>query len=369
MISPFAAYFYSFYSPIIDYLYNSRYTNWMTEFFLPHFVFFKNPLMQIVGIIQMLTFFSGIFLFLYAAIPLYWAKFRRKGIVTRGIYYKLRHPQYLGLGIAGFGLLLYWPRFLILILYVSMLFVYYLLARNEEQRMINQYGESYQEYMKRVPMFLPKNIGGKIYTSLLGSIGSKTIGIIILYFSILCLSIGLAFTLRSFSINKVPFIQMDGFSIISVLPEQKADVIQMFDLLKRDDRLKNLLTDKRPNLAYIMPSDFFLMAIVTDMERLYPIEFERPRGGNTLIRFVKIFLNYTKMQLGIYEDSHGLRRIIFISVKDRDGKVLEGKSIFSPGSRRFPLFLIDFDMDKKEIISIQELKPRHKWGDTPMPIF
>lgn len=38
-------------------------------------------------------------------------------------FYSFYSPllDYLGLGISGFGLLLYWPRFLILILYVTML--------------------------------------------------------------------------------------------------------------------------------------------------------------------------------------------------------------------------------------------------------
>lgn len=195
MISPFAAYFYSFYGPVIDYLYRSRYANWLTEFFLPHFVFIKDPFLQIIGVIQIFTFFSGIFLFLYAAIPLYYAKFRRKGIVTKGIYCKVRHPQYLGLGIAGFGLLLYWPRFLILILYISMLFVYYLLAKNEEQRMINQYGKKYLEYMNNVPMFMPKNIGGKFYSFFFKDIKSKTTVILTLYILTLIVAVGTAFIL------------------------------------------------------------------------------------------------------------------------------------------------------------------------------
>lgn len=369
MISPFAAYFYSFYGPVIDYLYRSRYANWLTEFFLPHFVFIKDPFLQVIGFIQMFTFLFGIFLFLYAAIPLYYAKFRRKGIVTKGIYCKVRHPQYLGLGIAGFGLLLYWPRFLILILYISMLFVYYLLAKNEEQRMINQYGKGYIEYMNNVPMFMPKNIGGKIYSFFFKGIKSKAIKILILYTLTLIISVVLAFVLRNVSINKIPITKIDDLSVISVLPEHKKNIFKIFEIVKKDRNIKNLINKNRPELVYIMPSDFFLMAIVTDMERLYPVEFERPAGGNVLTRFFKIFINYTKMQMGIYQDIHDLRRIIFVSVKDSKGESLLNRSIFSIGSRRYPLFQVDMDLATGEVISIKELKPRHKWGDTPMPIF
>lgn len=369
MISPFAAYFYSFYGPVIDYLYKSRYANWLTEFFLPHFVFIKDPFLQIIGFLQLFTFFFGIFLFLYAAIPLYYAKFRRKGIVTKGIYCKVRHPQYLGLGIAGFGLLLYWPRFLILILYISMLFVYYLLAKNEEQRMINQYGKGYIEYMDNVPMFMPKNIGGKIYSFFFKGIKSEAIKILVLYILTLIVAVSAAFFLRNVSINKIPIIKIDDLSAISVLPDQEKNILKIFEIIEKDNSIKELIKKNRPELVYIMPSDFFLMAIITDMERLYPIEFERPAGGNVLIRFFKIFINYTKMQMGIYHDIHDLKRIIFVSVKDSKGESLQNRSIFSLGSRRYPLFQVDIDLATGEVISIKELKPRHKWGDSPMPIF
>lgn len=369
MISPFAAYFYSFYNPVLNYLYNSRYGNWLTEFFLPHFVFADDVLIRLLGIIQLVTFFSGMFLFLYAAIPLYYTRFRRKGVVTKGIYSKIRHPQYLGLAVAGFGLLLYWPRFLILILYISMLFVYYLLAKNEEHRMINKHGKGYIDYMNNVPMFLPKNIGGRLYSLVFKGFKSKITGIVVLYVLVFGISVLFALMLRSYSINKIPTVEINGFTLISVFPSQESDIIRSFDTIKKDDRLKEIFKKYKSDLVYIMPSDFFLMAIVTDMERLYPIEFERPSGGNAFFRFFKIFINYTKMQLGFYPEDHDLRRLIFLSVKDKEGLPLKGKSIFSFGSRRFPLLHVDMDIKRAEILSVKELKPKHKWGDAPMPLF
>lgn len=369
MISPFAAYFYSVYSPFINYIYDFRYTNWITEFFLPHFVFINAPVIHILGIVQVVTIFFGLLLFFYAAIPLYYAKFTKKGIVTKGIYCKIRHPQYLGLAIAGFGLLLYWPRFLILLMYITMLFVYYLLARNEEQRMINKYGHGYIEYMNSVPMFLPKNIGGKIFELIFRRFKSKAAGLIILYFTVVLISLGSAMALRNYSISNISVSDIDGLSVISVLPMKESEINDIINFLTKDPDLKKIIGDTNPELAYIMPSDFFLMAIVTDIERLYPLEFEKPVGSNPFIRFFKIFINYTKMQIGIYHDEHPLKRIIFVSVKDSEGMPLHGPSIFLFGSRRFPLLYVDIDKENNKIISIQDVKPRHKWGDAPMPIF
>ncbi len=369
MISPFAAYFYSFYGPLVNYLYMSKYTFWLTEFFLPHFVFIREPFMLILGAVQLITFFSGIALFMYAAIPLYYNKFRRKGVLTKGIYYRIRHPQYLGLGIAGFGLLLYWPRFLILILYISMLFVYYLLAKNEEQRMIRNYGMAYINYMNGVPMFLPKEIGGRIYKIFFGGIKSKALGILMLYVITVVISVFLAIKMRSIVIDKIPTFEVDGLSVVSVLPESEDVIAQVFKLIKGNETVETLIETQKPDIAYLMPSDFFLMALVTDLERLYPIEFERPAGGNTIVRFFKIFLNYTKMQLGIYTDAHRLKRIIFISVKRHDGTSADKDHFFSFGLRRFPLFHVDINLEAKDIISVRKLEPSHKWGKIPMPVF
>ncbi|KAB2832745.1 MAG: hypothetical protein F9K51_04595, partial [Candidatus Dadabacteria bacterium] len=122
MISPFAAYFYSLYSPLMNMLHATPWTDWSTEFFLPHFVFPDSLFLKLVGTIQVLSLCAGVVLFLSAAVPLYLSKFIRRGVVKGGLYRHVRHPQYLGLGIAGFGLLLYWPRFLILITYLTMLF-------------------------------------------------------------------------------------------------------------------------------------------------------------------------------------------------------------------------------------------------------
>ncbi|MFN3396318.1 MAG: methyltransferase family protein [Thermodesulfovibrionales bacterium] len=220
MISHFAAYFYSLYSPIINFLHASKYTSWLTEFFLPHFVFIDNPMIKLIGMLQLFTFFSGLFLFFYAAIPLYYSKFAKRGVVTKGIYCRIRHPQYLGLGIAGLGLLLYWPRFIILLTYVTMLFVYYLLARNEEQRMIDKYGKGYKDYMDSVPMFLPKNIGGKLFNLLLGDLKPKILAIAILYLFVVLTSTGAALSLRKYSIDiiNMNMKRIDSLLVISVLP-------------------------------------------------------------------------------------------------------------------------------------------------------
>jgi len=83
--------------------------------------------------------------FLLAFAQIYWAKSRQKGPVTGGAYAVARHPQYLALAIVGLGTLLIWPRYLVLIMYITMLFLYAILARWEEERCAQQFG-AYRAY-------------------------------------------------------------------------------------------------------------------------------------------------------------------------------------------------------------------------------
>jgi protein-S-isoprenylcysteine O-methyltransferase Ste14 len=369
MISPFAVYFYSVYSPVLNLMQSFWFTRWLTEFFLPHFVFLDDLFMKAIGVVQISALLGGLCIFLYAAIPLYYCKFTRRGVATGGLYDLLRHPQYLGFGLAGFGLLLYWPRFFILLMYLTMLFVYYLLARIEEQRMLAEYSESYKAYMARVPMFLPGEIGKKVFGLLFGSMNSKAKGIAALYCLTLVICAGAALLLRQYAVQNVKIQEASAVSMIDVLPESDAYGKKIVQRLFADGGVQARIERDTATLAYVMPSDFFLMALVTDLERLYPPEFEKPAGGSTTKRFFKIFFTYSQMQLGIHPKPHPLKRIIFVSVRDARGRPLRGKDAFRLGARRYAVFHVDMDAASGRILSIRDLKPRNKWGEVPMPVF
>ena len=369
MISPFAAYFYSVYGPFLRLIDSAPSTRWLAEFFLPHFVFVDNLFLKILGMLQLVAVLLGMFLFLYAAIPLYYCKFKKQGVLTRGIYERVRHPQYLGLGIAGFGLLLYWPRFFILITFITMLFVYYFLAKNEEVRMKNSQPETYEEYKARVPMFLPGNIGGRLFNRVFGPLGSKGPALVLLYCVVLFASVGTGMLLRRYSVGAINTNSVNGLCVISVVPETDFSAPELMRSVMASQEVVKRTASGDVTLAYVMPSDFFLMALVTDLERFYPPEFESPAGGNTIKQFFKIFVTYTKMQVGIYAEPHPLKRIIFVSVKDSDGRPLNGRDVFRIGARRYPVFHVDLNAQSREIVSMQDLKHRHKWGTMPMPVF
>jgi protein-S-isoprenylcysteine O-methyltransferase Ste14 len=80
------------------------------------------------------------------AIQVYWAKFKRKGMVNNFVYSYIRHPQYLFFMLSGVGLLFIWPRMMMLILFTIMSIFYFYLAKFEESRMQAKHPE-YLEYL------------------------------------------------------------------------------------------------------------------------------------------------------------------------------------------------------------------------------
>ena len=77
-------------------------------------------------------------------------------LLTDGIYGIVRHPQYAGIFLAIFGQLVHWPTLPTLALAPAIVFAYVRLARREEARLIQRFGDIYRAYRKQVPMFFPR---------------------------------------------------------------------------------------------------------------------------------------------------------------------------------------------------------------------
>jgi protein-S-isoprenylcysteine O-methyltransferase Ste14 len=73
-------------------------------------------------------------------------------LVDTGIYGVVRHPQYTGGVYAIFvTTLLFYPHWLFGVLGLIGVVVTYMSCREEDQRMIEKFGDDYRDYMKRVP--------------------------------------------------------------------------------------------------------------------------------------------------------------------------------------------------------------------------
>lgn len=97
--------------------------------------------------------FSGLFVITFG-----W-KVIHKGngeLVTHGIYRFVRHPQYSGFALMILGFLVQWPTLITLVMAPILLTMYSRLAKKEEKKMVELFGESYEEYRRQVPAFIPR---------------------------------------------------------------------------------------------------------------------------------------------------------------------------------------------------------------------
>src|SRR5208283_2278558 len=161
MISPFAFLFYSVFNPIFSWLDQYAMTRWLTSFFLPHMILPPTLSLKAIRIAGSLLFVIGFAGFLVCAIQVYLGKLFKWGIGAKGLYAYIRHPQYLFLGLWGVGLVILWPRFIVLATLSLMFILYYFLAKDEERRMLGQHGSAYREYIEKTGMFFPSSVAAR----------------------------------------------------------------------------------------------------------------------------------------------------------------------------------------------------------------
>ena len=112
--------------------------------------------MMISMIAGYVILFSGIGLFMAGWREVHRAR-KENRLVTDRLYRFVRHPQYTGLFIAIFGEgIVHWPTIFSLALFPVIILVYTLLARSEERKMVEKFGEQYRAYRATVPMFFPR---------------------------------------------------------------------------------------------------------------------------------------------------------------------------------------------------------------------
>lgn len=76
-------------------------------------------------------------------------------LATAGPYARIRHPQYVGFVLIMFGFLVQWPTLVTLAMFPILMFMYWRLARREEQEMEAAFGAEYASYRDRVSGYWP----------------------------------------------------------------------------------------------------------------------------------------------------------------------------------------------------------------------
>jgi protein-S-isoprenylcysteine O-methyltransferase Ste14 len=384
MISPFAFFFYAAFNPFLLALNQSWMTRWLTAFFLPHMVVPPNEALTVLRILGSVFFVVGMLVFFVCAGQVYLGKLLKKGVATKGLYVLIRHPQYLGLGLAALGLAIMWPRFLTLTLFAVMLFLYYLLAKDEERRMINRFGESYIAYMNRTGMFLPHFIE----RALIGSskpqqrlgFGKTTV----IFLVLLVITVGSGFILRAYTVHHLPLEQVSGVDVITITKGDSEAAKQLLPSVLQDSvvatKLQAIESSKGHRLlAYFIPVDYIMQGMIADTGGEWKL-FEHHKTIGMITEYIfHPFAHLTEghahhpgMQAhnpSMHDSPSMKRRIIFIEVSARSEELTSPLDDFDINVTRAPLFFVDVHLHTGEILQIRDTPTGSGWGTVPTPMF
>jgi len=384
MISPFAFFFYAAFNPFLLALNQSWMTRWLTAFFLPHMVVPPNGALTVLRILGSVFFVGGMLIFLVCATQVYAGKLLKKGVATKGLYTLIRHPQYLGLGLAALGLAIMWPRFLTLALFAVMLFLYYLLAKDEERRMINRFGESYIAYINRTGMFLPHLIERALIRS---SKPQQRLGLgkaIVIFLVLLIVTVGGGFILRAYAVHHLPLEQVSGIDVIAITKEDLTRAEQLLPSVLQNPGIASKLQLMENNkghhlLAYFIPIDYVMQGMIAHTGQEWKL-FEQHKTIGMITEYIfHPFSHLTEghahhpgMQahnLSMHDSPSMKRRIIFIELSAGNKELTSAFDDFDINITRKPLFFIDIHLHTGEILQIRDTPTGSGWGTVPTPMF
>ncbi len=330
MVTPFAAYFYTVYTPLFHGLDQSAVTAWLPQFFLPHLAHTKIGLFRGVEWLGVVLALVGLVGFFACAIQLYYGKFVKKQLVSGGLYGRVRHPQYLMLMVGGLGFLLLWPRFFILLTYLMMLGLYYILARHEEETIKARYGSVTDDYLARVPMFNPfRSPDRQAKHQPMPRAKAFTVWIVIVV-----VSLGLAFGLRAIAVSQLYAVQMDSPDVTALsFREMDDDSIRTIaQTVLRSPPLQAFL-QRKPDAALFMQIN----------------------NGRSQLRHLLIDLGMTPAARDALELPEDGYYIVVSQVLARDPDATEVPNVFSLGARTEPLFLAGPLLDDDAVPPVRAL--------------
>jgi hypothetical protein len=331
------------------------------------------PLLVILRVLGSILFIAGTLVFLVCAAQVYLGKIFKWGVASRGLYAIVRHPQYTGLAMAGIGLTILWPRLLTLMFLGVMMFLYYMLAKDEEQRMLKRYGDGYRIYLERTGMFLPRLrarlatvrplAAWKVLVVLIALLGGAAV---------------VGFGLRAYTVAHLPIVNVSGIDAMSILPGDVPLADSLIADAQSDPKVDEMLRSMQATpgdrvLAYIVPVNYIMQGMIADTAPEWRL-FQRHQ---TLAMISDYVINPMGHLQGGHMGHAGAmmpnspqtqRRIIFVQVS---GKLplASAAADFGINVQRTPRFFVDVSLHTSAVLQVRETPPGSGWGEVPTPMF
>lgn len=386
MISPFAFFFYAVFNPFLLALNQSSITRWLTAFFLPHMIVPPNAMLAGIRIIGSVFFVAGVLVFLICAGQVYLGKLFKKGTATKGLYLFIRHPQYVSLAFAALGLAIMWPRFLTLFLLAVMLLLYYILAKDEERRMLNRFGESYAAYLNRTGMFVPHSVE-KMFIKKPNPQSPLSIGKAgLVFLGLAIVIVGSGFMLRAYTVRHLPIRQIGNVDVITITSEDSTTAHELLPAVLADSAVASKLrafrgVEDRRLLAYFIPVDYVMQGMIANTGDEWKL-FEQHKTIGMITEYIlhpfahltgghAHHMDMSNMKHGpeMYAMPAMKRRVIFLEVTAENQELNSPLDDFDINARRTPLCFVDVHLHTAEILQVRDTPSGGGWGTVPTPMF
>lgn len=369
MISPFAGFFYSVFNPFLLEIAKYPATNWLSSFYLPHMVVPPDEFLKLIRIMGSVFFVLGMSIFLVCAIQVYANKFLKKGTALKGLYSIIRHPQYVGLGIAGTGLSILWPRFLVPVLWLVMIVLYYILSKDEEKRMLKQHPDTYRAYMEKTGMFLPRQIEKVV-------LPPRAAGKLAVFVLIITLTIGGAFFLRGYTVKHLPLWTESNVSALAIIPDDLMKMEHRMPDIMNLQEVKSRLKDDEHYLVYFLPANYVMQGLIADTGG----DWKLYKQHHTVSMITDwIFHPFSHLTEG-HHAMHGasghtghdissgmVRRLVFLKIEGVS--VNKPYDLLSISAKRTPQFMLDVEIHGLSLLELKDLPKDTGWGTVPTPVF
>ena len=359
MATPFGILLYSFYDPFLAVARQSELTAWVAAFFLPQSVYATNSsFIEFIRYGEYL-FYIGLAGFFISAVPVYWAKLTRKGMVSGFVYRYIRHPQYLFFMLSAFGLLFIWPRMMMLILFLFMSVLYFYLAKFEERRMQAQYPE-YAAYMHRTAMFIPGEPGKKLFNLLFGWVPSRNLAQLMAILSIVIVAAASAIGLRTLTIANISVAQMpdQGILAISIFPHDERYLRDAVMQTLADDAVRNAL-DAQGNAsftAHILPKNYGMLGKFVSVNEHHEAEI------------IRNFRNRSSWRRFLWGTESEDVKIVLSKIDKPGQRFVPLAEIMDMSAKMTPVLMVDLNLPTGALTNLTLTDTTH-YGDVPQPMF
>ena len=133
-------------------------TVWIIDSFFLHYSTFVAkyiPLFIRIPVSVIILFLAGYLA--KAGLNIVFGEIREEpGVIKEGVFGIVRHPVYLGSILFYLGLLIFTFSIFATIIWFIIIAFYYYIARHEEKLLLKRFVKDYEEYMKEVPMWIPR---------------------------------------------------------------------------------------------------------------------------------------------------------------------------------------------------------------------